>query len=180
MIIVPCTFNSLWRDLWWNFVFFAFFGIGYVLQKERIKILSWHSLVLITVLSILPIQLLHSMSWNLDEKLVKFFKNKLYVGLVVNGTHYNKTKCNFEMPCNATKYWWLSLGENNNQQLFTKMEGNTCFSTYPTEDKLLVYFFQFTPKWLEVKLLMYNFVSSVAGGEWYLLFTSKLKPISMC
>lgn len=84
------------------------------------------------------------------------------------------------MPCNATKYWWLSLGENNNQQLFTKVEGNTCFSTYPTEDKILVYFFQFTPKWLEVKLLMYNFVSSVAGGEWYLLFTSKLKPISMC
>ena len=86
MIIVPCTFNSLWRDLWWNFVFFAFFGIGYVLQKERIKILSWHSLVLITVLSILPIRLLHSMLWNLDEKLVKFFKNKLYVRLVVNGT----------------------------------------------------------------------------------------------
>ena len=103
MIIVPCTFNSLWRDLWWNFVFFAFFGVGYVLQKERIKISSWHSLVLITVLSILPIRLLHSTLWNLDEKLVKFFKNKLYVRLVVNGTHYNKTKCNFEMPCNATK-----------------------------------------------------------------------------
>lgn len=51
---------------------------------------------------------------------------------------------------------------------------NWCFSLYHTETKNLVYFFQYTEKWLEIQPVTGDFVSSAAQRESLLAIYSEL------